>query len=101
MTDAEDQEAIDALDDLAGMEQHQPVSEHREYAMDDAPCEPPDFSRVLFVTLLIVSVFIILSVIPDDLVHLPACLQHFFYASTIVKSFILAVLVVIILKTSL
>lgn len=105
MTDADqDQEAADALDELAQqdldiIDEDEEFQNHDEMRGELQERDTLENSRITYITLLIVAIFIILSVLPVDRLA-PKVIQHFFYANTIVKSAIMAVCVVMVLKLS-
>lgn len=96
----QDREAADALAELSDDYKKDPEIEEFEtqetYASEYA--NDIESSKLVYVTLLIVSICIILSVLPTDR-FAPQFIQNYFYANSIVKSVILAVCVMIVLKT--
>lgn len=99
----QDQEAADALaelsedfkkNDVEDFETPDLIRYDSEFGAD------VESSRLVYITLLIVAICIILSVLPTDRLA-PRFIQTYFYANTIVKSIILSICVLVVLKTAL
>lgn len=99
--DQEDQEASDALDSLAHMQA--PLDTIQEGYDEEEVVVVTSFT-LLYITGLIIALYIVISVIPIDsfiLQMLPAYVKHLFFSNIIVRGLILAICVFIILKTQL